>query len=95
MSHSAAFRPGASSDSRPIPPDLEHALVSALCETCRAEAQGMWEELHLRLRADDSREADFVEFMTRNLMNKTTRRHRDSLLKRLLAARNHSDQHAA
>lgn len=69
----------------PVLQDPEAALANALWQTCRAEAEAMWNDIHRRLRADESRKAAFVEQMARNLVNKTTRRRRRQILRRLTA----------
>lgn len=71
-----AALPAAQACREPLPENARDALASALWQTCRAEAETMWNELHLRLRADESRKDSFVDFMTRNLMNKMTRKRR-------------------
>ncbi len=61
--------------------DSEDAL---LWQSCRAEAESMWEEIQRRLCPDLSRKAAFVDQMARNLLNKITRRQRGQILRRIL-----------
>lgn len=93
MPSPAAPSPVQSSPS--VPPDPEAALSSALWHACRAEAEAMWNEIHSRLRADESRKAAFIDHLTRDLMNKTTRKRRSQLIRRLSENPSPSGQQAA
>ncbi|RYD19826.1 MAG: hypothetical protein EOP88_17490 [Verrucomicrobiaceae bacterium] len=91
--------PAASCSTVPTPqapaPDPEAALSSALWQTCRAEAEAMWNEIHRRLRADEARKAAFIDHIARDLMNKTTCRRRGQLLRQLAGDAGPTDCRAA
>jgi hypothetical protein len=79
----------------PIAENAEAALSSVLWQACRTEAETMWDELHRRLHADESRKAAFIDHIARDLMNKTTRKRRVQLLRQLSGETANTDLQAA